>query len=61
MARTGRIHNRPWKHIYGTDRGYTARFNRAAERGQLTEPGTQPNPRNPEKVARKRRAKGVSA
>ena len=57
MSRTGRIHNSPWKGVYGTDRKFTARVNRAIERGQYTEPGTQPNARNPEKIARKRRAK----
>ena len=52
-----RLYSKPWQHVYGTDRKYTARVNRAMERGQYTEPGTQPNARNPEKVARKRRAK----
>jgi hypothetical protein len=30
--------NRRWKNIYGIDRGYTARVDRAKERGQYTEP-----------------------
>jgi hypothetical protein len=33
--RTG---NKPWKHIYGVDRKYTARVDRAKERGQYTPP-----------------------
>lgn len=46
QART-RQHNRPWKGIYGVDRRYTARVDRAKARGQYTEPGT---PSNPKKV-----------
>jgi hypothetical protein len=52
-----RQNNRPWKHIYGTDRRYTARFDRAADRGQLTIPGTQPNATDVDKVKRKRLAR----
>jgi hypothetical protein len=36
--RTG---NRPWKGIYGVDRKYTARVDRAKERGQYTPPAKQ--------------------
>lgn len=38
--RTG---NKAWKHIYGVDRKYTRRVDRARERGQYTEPGTPSN------------------
>jgi len=43
--RRKRARNEPWKHIYSKDRKYTARVNRAMERGQYTEPSTpsQPN------------------
>jgi hypothetical protein len=30
--------NKPWKGIYGVDRKYTARVDRAVDRGQYTEP-----------------------
>ena len=53
-----RLHHAAWKHIFGTDRRYTARVNRAADRGQYTEPGTQPNAMDATKVARKRKARG---
>lgn len=33
-----RQNNRPWKGIYGVDRKYTARTDRAKERGQYTPP-----------------------
>lgn len=35
-----RLHNAPWKRIYGKDRRYTARVDRAIARGQYTEPKT---------------------
>jgi hypothetical protein len=57
MAAGKRQHNRPWRGLYGTDRRYTARVDRAIARGAFTEPGTQPNPTNVDKVARKKRAK----
>jgi hypothetical protein len=31
-----RQHNKPWKRIYGVDRKYTARVDRAKDRGQWT-------------------------
>lgn len=31
-----RQRNRPWKRIYGVDRAYTARVDRARARGQFT-------------------------
>lgn len=52
-----RLYSAPWKGQYGVDRHYTARVDRAKDRGQFTEPGTQPNGSNPQKVAHKRRAK----
>lgn len=50
----------PWK---GTekDRGYMARVARAQERGEWTAPGTNPNPRDEAKVARKRIARAAYA
>jgi hypothetical protein len=33
-----RLHNAPWKRIYGKDRRYTARVDRAIARGQYTPP-----------------------
>lgn len=33
-----RRRNKRWKHIYGADRRYTARVDRAKARGQYTEP-----------------------
>lgn len=32
------MHNRPWKRLYGKDRRYTARVDRAKARGQYTDP-----------------------
>ena len=61
MARTGRLHNKPWKHVYGTDRCYTARCDRAFQRGQFTEPGTNPNAPNGAKIRRKREARKAHA
>lgn len=44
MALKGkRQRNRAWKRIYGTDRKYTARVDRAKARGQYTERGTPSN------------------
>lgn len=37
--RTG---NKPWKNIYGKDRHFTARVDRAITRGQYTEPEKKP-------------------
>ena len=51
----------PWKGIYGTDRHFTARVDRAMERGQYTAPGTQPNPRNLDKIKRKKLARLAAA
>ena len=36
--RRKRQFNKPWKRIYGTDRKYTARVDRAKDRGEYTEP-----------------------
>lgn len=51
----------PWRRIIGTgkgaDRGYTARCQRAIERGSFTPPGTKPNATDPAKVERKRAAR----
>jgi hypothetical protein len=47
----------PWKGIYGIDRGYSGRVDRAQARGQLTLPGTAPNAPNGEKIRRKRNAR----
>ena len=33
--------NKPWKHIYGVDRAYTARVDRAKERGQYAPPKSE--------------------
>jgi hypothetical protein len=52
-----RAGNRQWKNIYGVDRGYTGRVDRAKERGQFTEPGTKPNPRNEAKIAERKAAR----
>jgi hypothetical protein len=57
MADKRRQPSEPWQHIYNRDRKYTRRFNAAADRGQLTEPGTQPNARDESKIARKRKAR----
>lgn len=34
--------NKPWKHIYGVDRKFTARVDRAKARGQYTPPTERP-------------------
>lgn len=39
-----RMANAPWKGIYGKDRRYTARVDRAIARDQYTPPGTPSNP-----------------
>jgi hypothetical protein len=57
MADKRRARTEPWKHIYERDRAYTRRFNAAANRGQLTEPGTQPNARDEKKIAARRKAR----
>ena len=45
MTDVKRRHNKgAWKRIYGTDRRYTARVDRAMARGQYTEAGTPSNP-----------------
>ncbi|MEO7837628.1 MAG: hypothetical protein ABIS21_08325 [Acidimicrobiales bacterium] len=59
MSNSRRGNNRPWKHIYGLDRHYTARYDRAADRGQLTLPGTQPKPTDVDKVKRKKLARAA--
>ena len=41
MANGRRTGNKPWKHIYGVDRKYTARVDRAKARGQYTPPPVQ--------------------
>jgi hypothetical protein len=38
MSNGRRGGNKPWKHIYGVDRKYTARVDRAKDRGQYTPP-----------------------
>ena len=38
MAKGKRLFNKPWKRIYGVDRKYTARVDRAKARKQYTEP-----------------------
>lgn len=35
---TRRAGNKPWKHIYGVDRKYTARVDRARDDGRWTPP-----------------------
>jgi len=37
-TKTRRTNNQRWKRIYGTDRKFTARVDRAKARGQYTEP-----------------------
>lgn len=37
-TKSKRLHNKPWKRIYGIDRKYTARVDRAIARGQYTPP-----------------------
>ena len=37
-VRGKRSGNKPWKHIYGVDRKFTARVDRAKARGQYTAP-----------------------
>jgi len=53
--RTG---NKPWKHVYGTDKAYTRRVDAARERGQYTEPGT-PSGAPKKSRAQKRDAEGL--
>lgn len=48
-----RKNNKPWKHIYGVDRRYTARVNRLAERASDEDAIdnvllTNPDPTDPE-------------
>jgi len=38
MSAGRRTNNKPWKRIYGIDRKYTRRVDRAKERGQYTPP-----------------------
>ena len=38
MSNGRRTGNKPWKHIYGVDRKYTRRVERAKARGQYTPP-----------------------
>lgn len=57
---TTRTGNKPWKGANGTDRAYTARVERAVERGEFTEPGTQPNVADPDKIKRKRSQRVVA-